>query len=319
LAGYISRTVTGPPLNMMDLALMNILPREKQIEVIAALCEGVGIRTASRLTGVNRGTVGSLALRVGLGCVELHDRLMVGVRTDRLELDEAWSYVGKKQKNTKPHETAKGDQYVYIGMAANQKAIISYWIGKRDTENTLQFLSDLRGRVIGQPEISTDGFHPYRVAIRDTFGDSASHGVIVKTYSVTHLSKEAATRYSPAQVVAVSREVASGDIDYISTSYVERQNLSLRMGQRRFTRLTNGFSKKLENHCAAVALYVAHYNLCRVHEALKTTPAKAIGIVERAWTVAQLVDAALAVAPAMPTETPPDRRRKFTVIEGGKI
>jgi IS1 family transposase len=161
---------------------MNYLFREKQIEVIAALCEGVGIRTAARLTGVNRGTVGTLALRVGLGCQEMHDHLMVGVRPDRLELDEAWSFVGKKQKNVKRHEIhAKGDQYVFIGMAGTQKAIISWGVGKRNMDSTLDFLHDLRSRVIGQPEISTDGFHPYRVAIRDTFGDSASHGVIVNT------------------------------------------------------------------------------------------------------------------------------------------
>src|SRR6202049_1201799 len=302
------------------MSFMNHLSREKQIEIIAALCEGVGQRAVTRLTGVNRGTVGSLALRVGLGCMELHDRLMVGIRVNRLELDEAWSFVGKKQKNVLRHEiNAKGDQYVFIGMAGTQKAIISWGVGKRNTESTMDFLHDLRGRLIGQPEISTDGFHPYRVAIRDTFGDSASHGVIVKTYSVTHLVKEAQGRYSPAAVVAVSKEVVSGDPDqYISTSYVERQNLSLRMGQRRFTRLTNGFSKKLDNHVAAVALYVAHYNMCRVHEALRTTPAKAIGVADRAWTIGQLVDAALAVAPAMPTATPPDSQRKFTVIEGGK-
>ena len=299
---------------------MNVLSREKQIEVIAALCEGVGIRTAARLTGVNRGTVGSLALRVGMGCMELHDRIMVGVRTERLELDEAWSFVGKKQKNVKGHELkAKGDQYVFIGMAGTQKAIISWGVGKRNADSTTEFLHDLRSRVIGQPEISTDGFHPYRPAIREAFGPDAQHGVIVKTYSVTHLAKDAVTRYSPAAVVAVSREVVSGEYEqYVSTSYVERQNLSLRMSSRRFTRLSNGFSKKLDNHVAAVALYVAHYNLCRVHEALRTTPAKAICVADRAWSIAQLVDAALNVAPALPTETPPDRRRKFTVIQGGK-
>lgn len=129
---------------------MHVLPREKQIEVIAALCEGVGIRTASRLTGVNRGTVASLALRVGMGCMELHDRIMVGVRTERLELDELWSFVGKKQKNVKRHEiAAKGDQYVFIGMAGTQKAIISWGVGKRNTESTMDFLHDLRSRVIG--------------------------------------------------------------------------------------------------------------------------------------------------------------------------
>ena len=302
------------------MSFVNNLSREKQIEVIAALCEGVGIRTAARLTGVNRGTVGNLALRVGMGCMELHDRNMVGVRTERLELDEAWSFVGKKQKNVKRNEiNAKGDQYVFIGMAGTQKAIISWGVGKRNSESTMDFLHDLRSRVIGQPEISTYGFHPYRPAIRDAFGDNASHGVIVKTYSVTNLAKDAVTRYSPAQVVAVSREVVSGDPEqYVSTSYVERQNLSLPMGSRRFTRLTNGFSKKLDNHVAAVALYLAHYNLCRAHEALRTTPARALGGVDKAWSIAQLVDAALAVAPPLPTEAAPDRRRKFTVIEGGK-
>lgn len=179
---------------------MNVLAREKQIEVIAALCEGVGVRTASRLTGVNRGTVASLALRVGTGCMELHDRIMVGVRTERLELDELWSFVGKKQKNVQRHEiNAKGDQYVFIGLAGTQKAIISWGVGKRNAESTMDFLHDLRGRVIGQPEISTDGFHPYRVAIRDAFGDNASHGVIVKTYSVTNLAKDAVTRYGQSR------------------------------------------------------------------------------------------------------------------------
>lgn len=253
---------------------MNNLPLSKQVEIISALCEGVGQRAVSRLFDVDRKTVARLALRVGRGCAELHDRLMVGIRVNRLELDEAWSFVGKKQKNVLRHEIpVKGDQYVFIGMAGTQKAIIAWRVGKRDSDTTLEFLHDLRGRVIGQPEISTDGFAPYRNSIRDTFGDSASHGVIVKTYSVTHLVKEAQGRYSPAAVVAVSREVVSGDPEqYVSTSYIERQNLSLRMGSRRFTRLTNGFSKKLDNHVAAVALYVAHYNLCRVHEALKTTP-----------------------------------------------
>src|SRR6266478_6246984 len=300
LQGRFARVSPKAIPSTRRMSFVNNLSREKQIEVIAALCEGVGIRAVTRLTGCDRKTVARLALRVGRGCQELHDRLMVGIRVNRLELDEAWSFVGKKQKNVLRHEiNAKGDQYIFIGMAGTQKAIISWGVGKRNTESTMDFLHDLRSRVIGQPEISTDGFHPYRMAIRDAFGDSASHGVIVKTYSVTHLVKEAQGRYSPAAVVKVEREVVSGDPEqYVSTSYVERQNLSLRMGSRRFTRLTNGFSKKLDNHVAAVALYVAHYNLCRVHEALRTTPAKAIGVADRTWTIAQLVDAALALAPA---------------------
>jgi IS1 family transposase len=302
------------------MSFMNNLSREKQIEIIAALCEGIGQRAVTRLTNCDRKTVARLALRVGRGCQELHDRIMTGIRVNRLELDEAWSFVGKKQKNVLRNEIfAKGDQYVFIGMAGTQKAIIGWRVGKRNADTTLEFLHDLRQRVIGQPEISTDGFHPYRNSIRDAFGDSASHGVIVKTYSVTHLVKEAQGRYSPAAVVAVSREVVSGDPEqYVSTSYVERQNLSLRMGSRRFTRLTNGFSKKLDNHVAAVALYVAHYNLCRVHEALKMTPAKAIGVTDRAWPIGDLIDAALATQPIAPVPTAPQLRKRFTVIQGGK-
>ena len=298
---------------------MNLLPRDKQIAVIATLCDGLGIRAASRITGVNRGTVAALALKVGRGAAELHDRMVVGVRTSRLELDELWAFVGKKQKQTQRHEIEKGDQYTFIALAASSKAILSYRTGKRDTANTDAFVQDLRQRVIGLPEISTDGFHPYKNAIRDAFGGRVAHGVVQKTYSVTDLRRDAAHRYSPAAVVAVSYDVVSGVPADISTSYVERSNLSLRMACRRFTRLTNGFSKKLEQHGAAVSLYVAHYNLCRVHESLRTTPAVALGIADRVWTVGDLLDAALATQPIDPVVTAPDRRKRFRVIEGGKL
>ena len=297
---------------------MNILDRERQIAIIAALCDGLGIRAAARITGANRGTVAALALKVGRGAAELHDRMVVGVRTSRLELDELWAFVGKKQKQTQRHEIEKGDQYTFIALAASSKAILSYLTGKRDTANTDAFVQDLRGRVIGLPEISTDGFHPYKNAIRDAFGNRVAHGVVQKTYSVTDLRKDAAHRYSPAAVVAVSYDVVSGVPADISTSYVERSNLSIRMGCRRFTRLTNGFSKKLEQHAAAVSLYVAHYNLCRVHESLRTTPAVALGIADRVWTVGDLLDAALATQPIDPVVTALDRRKRFRVVEGGK-
>jgi IS1 family transposase len=299
---------------------MNILSRDKQIEVIAALTEGMGIRATARITGVNRETVATLALRVGRGCFELHDRMMVGVRVNRIELDELWSFVGKKQKRVQRHELfAKGDQYVFIGMAGTQKAIISYRVGKRDGDTTDHFIRDLRDRVLGVPEISSDGFLPYQPAIRHAFGNRVAHGIVNKTYSVTHLTvTEASRRYSPAAVVAVSRDVISGVPAEISTSYAERGNLSIRMACRRFTRLTNAFSKKLENHVAAVALYVAHYNLCRVHETLRTTPAVALSIADRPWSIGDLLDAALAIEPPAPTETAPDRRRRFRVIEGGR-
>lgn len=299
---------------------MNVLPRDKQIEVIAALCDGIGIRAVSRITGVNRGTVASLALRVGRGCAKLHDRMVTGVRTSRLELDEVWSFVGMKQKRVESKNLAvAGDAYTFVAVAASSRAIISYLTGKRTSENTDEFIQDIRQRVIGTPEISTDGFLPYQNAIRDAFGNRVAHGVIVKTYSVTHLAvKDAARRYSPAEVIAVSRDVVSGVPSQISTSYVERSHLTLRQSCKRFARLGNGFSKKLEPHRAAVALHVAYYNLARKHESLKCSPAMALGITDRVWTIGDLVDAALATQPIDPVVTPPDRRRKFVVIDGGK-
>ena len=300
---------------------MNILPRDKQIEVIAALVDGLGIRAVSRITGVNRGTVGALALRIGQGCATLHDGMMVGVRTSRLELDELHAYVKRRRRwheVPSANQADVADQYTYVALAASTRAIVSYRTGKRDSGNTWAFIEDLRERVIGCPEISTDGFKPYISAIRQVFAGKAAHGQIIKTYSVTHLAvKEAARRYSPAQVIAVERDVVSGVPENICTSYVERSHLTLRQTCKRFARLGLGFSKRLENHCAAVSLHVAHYNLCRVHESLRSTPGMALGIADQVWTIGDLLDAALATMPAAP-ENAPDRRKRFTVIDGGK-
>lgn len=301
---------------------MNYLTRDQQIAVVSALTEGLGIRATARITGVNRETVGKLALQVGRGCAELHDRLMVGIRVNRIECDELWAYVGHKRnpQSGKPSfNPEKGDQYTFIALGASSRAIIAYRTGKRDSEMTDQFIQDLRGRVIGTPEITTDGWHPYKSSIRDAFGKNVSHGIINKTYSVTHLNvTEASRRYSPAAVVAVAREVVSGEPEQISTSYVERQNLTIRMASKRFARLSNGFSKRLECHLAAVALHVTFYNLCRVHESLRSTPAIALGIADRVWTIGDLLDAALTAVPPVPSPTAPERRRQFRVIDGGK-
>ena len=205
-----------------------------------------------------------------------------------------------------------GDQYTYVALASSTRAIIGYRTGKRDGATTDDFIQDLRQRVIGVPEISTDGLHYYKPAIRDAFGKNVAHGVITKTYSVTHLNvNEASRRYSPAQVVAVAREVQNGLPADISTSYVERQNLTLRMASKRFARLSNGFSKKIDCHLAAVSLYVAFYNLCKTHEALRMTPAMALGIADRVWSIGDLIEAALKAVPTKPTPTPSQRRKSF--------
>src|SRR5712691_13009025 len=198
---------------------MNILSRDKQIEIIACLTEGMSIRSTERLTGVHRDTIMRLGARVGRGCAELHDRMVVGLRVGRLELEELWSFVGKKQRHLSRNDgPTKGDQYTFVALASSSRAIVAYRTGKRDTDTTHEFIADLRERVLGAPEISTDGFHPYKPAIRTEFKNSA-HGIINKTYSVTHLAvKEASRRYSPAAVIAVAREVGQGMPVEISTS-----------------------------------------------------------------------------------------------------
>ena len=275
----------------------------------------------SRLTDTDRKTVARLAFAIGRGCAELHDRMMVGLRVHRIECDELWAYVGHKrnpQAGPKRRPSpVMGDQYTYVALASSTRAIVGYRTGKRDSSTTDDFIQDLRQRVIGVPEITTDGYHPYKNAIRDAFGKNVAHGVIQKTYSVTHLNvNEASRRYSPAQVVAVAREVQNGLPVDISTSYVERQNLTLRMASKRFARLSNGFSKKIDCHLAAVSLYVAFYNLCKTHEALRMTPAMALGIADRVWSIGDLIEAALKAVPTIPTPTPSQRRKSFRVIQG---
>jgi IS1 family transposase len=178
---------------------MNILPLEKKIEIIAALCEGVGQRAVSRLTDTDRKTVARLALAVGRGAAELHDRMMVGLRVHRIECDELWAYVGHKRNPRKRpvrRSPVLGDQYTYVALASSTRAIVAYRTGKRDGVTTDEFIQDLRARVIGAPEISTDGLHYYKPAIRDAFGSRVAHGVEQKTYSITHLNvTEASRRY----------------------------------------------------------------------------------------------------------------------------
>lgn len=296
---------------------MNHLSIEKQIAAVAALCEGMSIRATERLVGAHRDTIMRLGVRVGQGCARLHDAMMQGLHCNALELDELWAYVGKKQARVEVAETAeKGDQYTFLALDASRKAIVSYFTGKRSGMSTRYFISDLRQRVINQPQITSDGFQHYVPAVTAIFGPQVDFAMVVKNYRTVR-GNEAAIRYSPGNIVSVSKQVVAGRPNqrHVSTSYVERVNLSVRMGQRRFTRLTNGFSKKLENHQAAVSLFVAHYNLCRVHETLRMTPAMALGVADHIWTVGELVAAALQENEPY---SPYRKGGPFRVIEGGK-
>jgi IS1 family transposase len=294
---------------------MNVLSLDRQIAVIAALCEGCSIRAVERLTNTHRDTIMRLGARIGRKCGHLHDAMVRDLNVAHIEMDELWSYVGKKQKRLTPDDDpSKGDCWTFVAMDAIGKAIISYRTGKRDWWTTGEFLSDLRMRVLGTPMISSDGFVAYEEMMRQTFGDTCHYGQIVKKYA-GEPPIDAARRYSPGYVVAVDRRVVTGAMPkfMIGTSHAERQNLSVRMASRRFTRLTNGFSKKVENHAAAVSLYVAHYNLCRVHETIRQTPAMALGLTDHPWSIAELIDAALHGVPEEPAG-----RERFRVVEGGR-
>jgi IS1 family transposase len=208
-----------------------------------------------------------------------------------------------------PGEKERGDVYVFIALAATSKAVLSYVVGKRTVPHAEAFVADLRARVVNRPQITSDGWPVYPDAIAFAFGDDVDFATIVKNYAVTP-GNEAAVRYSPGSIRSTERSAIFGDPDpeRISTSYVERFNLTTRMQMRRFTRLTNGFSKKLANHRAAIALHIAHYNLCRTHEAVRCTPAMALGVTDHVWSIGELVTAALA-APEPPPLVRPTRAR----------
>ncbi|HVZ27736.1 MAG TPA: IS1 family transposase [Rhizomicrobium sp.] len=284
--------------------------------MIAALCEGVSIRATERLTGIHRDTVMRLGVKVGQGCNALHGKLMVNLHCSRVELDEVWSFVKKKRRNIKADDPDTiGDQFVFIAMDSTSKAIISWMVGKRSTRNTIDFVRDVRHRILGNPEISTDGYAPYIRAVDEAFNGAGIHGIVDKQEIIIAKGPDADRYYAKQVLMKVERTAISGDPRHISTSYIERQNLTLRMSQRRMTRLSNGFSKKYENHCAAVALYAMHYNFCRVHEALRVTPAMQLGLADHVWTTRELAHSATTGAIQ---EKVRSELARFRVIEGGK-
>ena len=276
---------------------MNVLSTDQQLRVLAALVEGNSIRSTERLVGVHRDTIMRFGMRIGQACDRLHRNRVRGLYSHLLELDEIWSFVGKKQGRLEPDQddTDVGDQYTFVGFDATNKLAVSYLTGKRTGENTNTFAADLRARVIGAPQITTDGFSAYIDAIELAFGSRVHHGVAIKIYENPG-DGGAEHRYAPGTVTGIERRRISGtpDEDTMNTTYVERQNLTMRMSIRRFTRLTNAFSRKVENLRAAVALHFGNYNWVRVHGTLRVTPAMAVGLTDHVWSLAELLEVAQA-------------------------
>lgn len=285
---------------------MSHLSFEQKVRVVSCLVDGNSIRSTERLCRIHRDTILRHLVAIGEGCQRLHDVLFVGLHVNLLELDEVWAFLRKKQKRVTPSDPAEwGDQYTFTAVDATRKAIVSYAIGKRDGDTAEAFAMDLRCRIVNQPQISTDGFKPYLDAIEQAFGKRVPYAMSFKAYGKDDGEEY---RYSPPKCIAAEKRRISGepDMERVSTSYVERSNLTLRMGCRRFTRLTNAYSKNLRNHAAATGLHVAHYNFCRVHETLKTTPAVAVGVADHVWTVAELIVNAQSLLPDEPDEPEPE-------------
>lgn len=278
---------------------MNQLPTEKRAQIIGCLVEGMSIRATVRVTGAAKNTVTKLLVDLGKACSEYQDKVLRNLPCKRLQLDEIWSFCYAKQKNVPEEhegEFGYGDVWTWVAIDADTKLVPSWLVGERRTEDAIAFVDDLAARVQSQVQLTTDGRAPYLVAVEKTFGGKVDYAMLWKIYGT---DREGEKRYSPAQCLGVERRIVSGNPDpkHISTSYVERQNLTMRMGMRRFTRLTNAFSKKAENLAAAVSLHFMHYNFARPHKSLSspyaTTPAMAAGVADHVWSleeIAQLLD-----------------------------
>jgi len=286
-----------------------VLPFPLRVQVIAHLVEGASIRATARICDVDKDAVMHLGARVGRGCLALHDRIVRGVAMAIGEVDEVWAYVGRHEKRIRSTDPPEwGDAYTLFAVDAVTKLVPSFLTGRRDPQTALAFMLDLRRRLLGKPQLSVDGWIHWPEAVRRAFGfRGCDLGVVIKQYQHEASPDEVERKYSPGRIRHIEKEALYGDPDIarISTSLAERTNLTSRMGQRRLTRLTNAYSKKRENLCAAMGLHFAHYNLVRVHEAIGTTPAVRAGVAEVPWSLAELVRDALDAKPLPPPPVAP--------------
>jgi IS1 family transposase len=278
------------------MCMANVLPREKQIAVIAALAEGSSIRAIERMTGINRNTIMNLGVRVGQGCAKILDAKMRGLTCNFLQFDEIWGFIGKKEKHrVSTDDPTLGDVWTFCAIDAETKLVPSYKCGKRDHLTANAFVSDVASRLKNRPQVSSDGLRAYVEAVENAFGMDVDYGMIIKNYGIDKGEHHQERRYSAPEVTSMEKMSVAGqpNMDLVSTSHIERLNGTTRLHMRLLTRLTYAFSKKLENFDAAVALHFAYYNLCRTHGSLKMTPAMRAGVERTFWSVADLVEAAL--------------------------
>lgn len=271
---------------------MNRLPIEKKVAVITALCEGCSVRSTSRMTGVAKGTILRLLAEVGTACAEYQNRTLRNIAAKRVQVDEIWSFCYAKAKNVKPEMFEgggyAGDVWTFVAVEAQTKLAIGWFVGMRDAGTATEFLRDVESRLTERVQLTTDGHRMYLTAVPDAFGEAIDYAQLVKVFGN---DPEGQKRYSPAICSGCKQNPITGSPDpaHISTSYVERQNLTMRMQMRRFTRLTNAFSKKLENHIHSINLFYMHYNFVRIHQTLRVTPAMEAGVSSHLWSIQEII------------------------------
>jgi len=269
---------------------MNCLNPETRVRVVNCLIEGCSIRATVRMTGVAKNTIVKLLGDLGCACAAYHNRYVRNLRVHRLQCDEIWCSVGAKAKNVSVEKKQEGwgDVWTWVGIDSDTKLVVSYLVGGRDGGWAKDFMEDCAGRISNRVQITTDGHRAYLDAVENAFGADIDYAQLQKIYGAP--SDEETRRYSPAKCIGCDLKVVSGDPDpkHVSTSHVERQNLTMRMQMRRFTRLTNAHSKKIDNHRHMVALHYMHYNFCRVHSSLRVTPAQEATLADHVWSVEEL-------------------------------
>jgi len=271
---------------------MNRLTSDERARILHLLCEGQSIRAITRLTGASKNTVTKLLIDAGSACMAFHDASVRDVKAKRIQVDEIWSFTYAKQKNVAAAKAAPegaGDTWTWTAIEADTKLIVSYFVGGRDGECAMWFMDDLRSRLANRVQLTSDGHKAYLEAVEGAFGGDIDYAQLIKIYGAS--PESAKGRYSPADCTGIKKTRVEGnpDLAHVSTSYVERQNLTMRMHMRRFTRLTNGFSKKVENHAFAVALHMMYYNFVRIHSKLRMSPAIAAGVSDRLWEIGDIV------------------------------
>jgi IS1 family transposase len=270
---------------------MSKLTKTERAHIISLLCEGMSIRAIVRLTGASKNTIAKLLVDVGHAVTAYQDKALRNLKCQRVQLDEIWSFIYCKNDNVKRATAAPaeaGDVWTWTAIDADSKLLVSWYLGARDTDAAMHFVTDLRSRLANRIQLTSDGHRPYLTAVDTVFGDDVDFAMLHKIYGAEPAGQK---RYSPAKCIGAEKRPMIGEPDkkHISTSYVERANLTMRMHMRRFTRLTNAFSKKMENHAATIALHSMYYNFVRIHQTLKMSPAMAAGVTEKLWEVSDIV------------------------------